>query len=155
MGSSKIFKIFGGALERMNAYLAAHNMRFSPVREVVLEQACLLPQPFTAAQLVEACLSERISQGTVYNCLQLFVEAQILHANERQRGRAAIEYEIITGNQIRMQVICQKCGRVSSFRDPAIERIVRERKYSNFNLQHFTLYVYGECRRCKQKKSDQ
>ena len=77
MGSSKIFKLFGAALERLNAYMVSHNMRFSPVREMVLEQACLLPQPFTATQLVEACVSEHISQGTVYNCLQVFVDASI------------------------------------------------------------------------------
>lgn len=155
MGSSKIFKIFGGALERLNAYIASHEMRFSPVREVVLEQACLLPQPFTADQLIEACLTEHVSQGTVYNCIRLFLDAQILHANERQRGRTSTEYEVITGNITRAQIICQKCGRVSNFRDPAIERFVRERKYSNFNIQHFSLFVYGECKRCKQKKTDE
>ena len=151
--ATKVFKIFGAALARLNAYISEHDMRYSAVREMVLEQVCLLPQPFTADQLTKACLAERISQGTVYNTLRLFIDAQIIHAITRQRGQTATQYEVITGNQIRMQVVCQKCGRVSNFHDPAIERIIRERKYSNFNLQHFTVIAYGECRRCKEKKN--
>ena len=47
----KIFKVFGGALERMNAYIQENGGRYSAVRENVLEHACMLPQPFTAEQL--------------------------------------------------------------------------------------------------------
>ena len=139
----------------MNAYIQERNMRVSPVREMVLEQICLLPQPFTADQLAKACLAERISTGTVYNTLSLFVSAQILHATDRQRGRTATEYELITGSTVRMQIVCQKCGRVSGFQDRAIEDLIRARKYSNFNLQHFSLFVYGECKHCRRVKTEQ
>lgn len=129
-------------------------MRPSIVRNVVLEQVCLLPQPFTARELVEACQAERISVGTVYNCLSLFISAQILHANNRQRGQSATEYEIITGNQNRMQIICTQCGRVSDIHDKAISRLIKVRKYSNFNMQNFSLFVYGECKICRKKSNN-
>ena len=149
--------VLNSALERLNQYVVDHNKRPSKVRNAVLEQAFMLPQPFTADQLVEACLAQRISVGTVYNSLELFVSAQILHSITRQRGHAATEYEWMDGAQTRMQVVCEKCGRVSDFHDKAIERLIQERRYSNFNLQHFSLYVYGECKRCgksnKQKKN--
>ena len=127
-------------------------MRPSVVRNAVLEQACYLPQPFTAKQLVEVCKEQRISIGTVYNSLNLFISAQILHATERQRGKMATEYELITGNQHHMQIICQKCGRVSDIQDRAIARLIQERKYSNFTLQHYSLFVYGECKVCRRLK---
>ena len=146
---SKVFKIFGAALERMNTYLQEHGGRYSAVRERVLEQACLLPQPFTAEKLEEACQSESISSGTIYNCLKLFLDANIIHATKRQKGHQATEYELITGNPIRMQRICQKCGRNTNFRSPAIDYMIREQKTQGFFMQHYTLLIYGECRRCK------
>ncbi len=145
----KVFKIFGAALERMNAYLQEHDGRYSAIREKVLEQACMLPQPFTAEHLEKACQSDGISSGTIYNCLQLFLDAQIIHATKRQKGHQATEYELITGNSIRMQRICQKCGRTINFRSPAIDYIIREQKTQSFFMQHYTLLLYGECRKCK------
>ena len=144
---------YNSALERLNQYVLSHNKRPSKVRNEVLEQAFLLPQPFTADQLMEACKEQRISTGTVYNSLQLFVSAQILHSITRQRGQAATEYEWMIGGQTRMQIICQKCGRVSDFHDKAIERLIQERRYSNFVLQHFSLYVYGECKLCRKRNT--
>ena len=140
-------------LERLNAYIQTHGMRPSPVREAVLEQACSLPQPFTAEQLRVVCEAMRISVGTVYNSLNLFVLAQILHATNRQRGgRAATEYEVVTPNVMRMQYICTECSRTVDFHDKAIERIVRERRYSNFAVNTFSLFVYGQCKICRSKK---
>lgn len=123
-------------------------MRKSRVRNTVLQLVCQLPQPFTAAQLEEACQAERISIGTVYNCLDLFIMAHILHAIKRQRGIAVMEYELIGTNPVRMQVVCRKCGRVTEIHDQAIMRLVLERRYSNFVPEQYSLFVYGECRIC-------
>lgn len=144
--------LYNNAVERLNGYLKANEMRPSVVRNAVLEQACYLPQPFTAKQLVEVCKEQRISIGTVYNSLNIFISAQILHATERQRGKAATEYEVITGEHHCMQIICQKCGRISDIQDKAIARLIKERKYSNFTLQHYSLFVYGECKVCRRLK---
>lgn len=124
-------------------------MRPTAERRMVLEQVCQLPQPFTAEQLIEVCSEQRISVGTVYNTLNLFISARILHAIERQRGKAATEYELIIGSQARMIVICERCGRQTELHDKAIDRLVRERRYSNFKMQHFSLFVYGECKICR------
>ena len=146
-------KTHNAALKQLNAYLKAHEMRPSKVRNMVLAQICSMPQPFTAEQLVEACQAERISVGTVYNALNLFVLAQILQMHDRQRGRMASEYEVIIGTAMRMQVVCTKCGRVTEVHDQAIERLIKERKYTNFNLQHVSLFVYGECKLCRKQKN--
>ncbi len=118
---------------------------------MVLTQICQLPQPFTADQLLKACEADRISVGTIYNSLETFVDANILVAFERQMGKNAAEYELITGSANRMQIICQKCGRVTSFTDKAITTLIQDRKYSNLNMQHFSLFVYGECKICRKK----
>lgn len=146
----KAYKI---AAERLEQYISTHDMRPSKVRMLVLGHICQLPQPFTADELLEVCRKDLISVGTVYNTLNLFVAAQILHATIRQRGRAATEYELMAGSQVRMQIICQNCGRVAEIHDKAIERLVKERQYSNFNMDYFSLYVYGKCKLCRRKQS--
>ena len=142
-------KIHNLAVKQLNTYVREKGMRPSRVRNMVLEQVCLLPQPFTAEKLVQVCQAERISVATVYNCLNLFLLAQILYAHDRQRGRAATEYELVIGKPMRIQMMCTRCGRLTEIHDKAIERLVKERKYSNFNLQHFSLFIYGECKICR------
>ena len=149
----KTVRAYNSAQEKLARFLHANNGRPSNVRNTVLSLACSLPQPFTAEQLLKVCEQERISVGTVYNSLNTFVDAQILRATERQRGKAATEYEIITGSANRLQVICKKCGRVTDITDKAITTLVQDRKYSNFNMQHFSLFIYGECRICRKKKT--
>jgi Fe2+ or Zn2+ uptake regulation protein len=146
-------RTYNTAVKRLNAYLRTQGMRVSRVRNKVLELICQLPQPFTAAQLEEACQTERISTGTVYNCLNLFIVAQILHALDRQRGRTVTEYELMPASSVRMVVICHKCNRVTEIHDKAISRLVTERKYTNFKPEQFLMYVYGECKVCRRLKA--
>ena len=152
---AKSAKIYQTALSRLNAYIKKNNLRPSSVRRIVLERICSLPQPFTAEQLIEACQEERVSVGSIYNSLNLFILAQILHATNRQRGKNATEYEVSIGSQARMHVICTECGRVTEIHDKAISSLIQERKYSNFNMQHFSLYVYGVCRKCAQQTKNE
>lgn len=135
--------------ERLNQYLKMNGLRQSPIRDFVLEQACQLPQPFTAEQLEKACTEQHISTGTIYNALSLFVSAQILCVIKRQRGQSHMEYELLNTNPAQMQYICGKCGRVVEFKDTVIARQVKERSYSNFDMQYFSLIVYGECKKCR------
>jgi Fe2+ or Zn2+ uptake regulation protein len=145
-------KTYEAALVKLNEYISARNMRKSRVREMVLEQACMLPPLFTAEQLAKACAAERISVATVYNSLELFITAQILHAIDRQRGKSATQYEVIPGKQTYMQIQCSKCGRVSEIKDKAIDHLIRVRKYINFDMQRYTLLIYGECKHCRKPK---
>ena len=142
--------LYKAAQEQLDAYVAEHAMRFSAVRNMVLEQVSRLSQPFTASQLEEACRGERISTGTVYNALKLFVEAKLVKVYDRGFGQTVSEYELNTNaSRAHMQIVCRKCGRKAAFYDKAIMRLVAERKYSNFNIQNYTLVVYGECKICR------
>lgn len=147
-------KIYDIALVRLNAYIKQEKMRVSPVRKMVLEKVCILKQPFTADQLITACAEEHISEATIYNALTLFFTARILHATKRQRGQTATEYELTIGTHSRMQIVCLNCGRITTFHDKAMEQIVKEHKYYNFNLNRFSMYVYGECKHCRKPRRD-
>lgn len=137
------------ALERLNEYIDSHQMRHTPEREIVLQLVFELPPFFTAKELEEKCKAEHLTRGTVYNSLELFVSAQILRGVHRLQGNHATEYEVIVEEQPHMWVICQKCGRVFDMKDKAVERIIMERKYTNFGVTHFSLVVYGQCKTCR------
>lgn len=93
---------------------------------------------------------EHISTGSVYNALNLFVDAEIVRVYDRGYGQTVTEYELNTAaSRSHMQLICRKCGRRANFYDKAIMRLIAERKYPNFNMQNYTLVVYGECKICR------
>lgn len=140
--------LYINSLERLRKFIKAHGMRPSVVRDAVLEQACMLQQPFTANELLKACQEQRISIGTVYNALNVFISAQILSATNRQRGQGSTEYEICSG-YTKLKVICLTCGKTTEIHDKAITRLIRERKYTNYHMTHFHLYIYGECKLCQ------
>ena len=140
------------ALGKLNAYIAANNMRHTTEREMVLNEICVMTQPFTAEQLAEHCRPLRLSQGTVYNSLALFVSARILHAFNRETGRTVTEYELAEEEKSHIQIVCTQCGRIAEAHDKAIEHIVASRKYSNFIPGHYSMRIYGQCKVCRKKR---
>lgn len=148
---AKSARSYSNALAQLNRYLHENEKRPSRVREMVLAQVFQLPQPFTAEQLVKACEAERISVGTVYNSLNLFIDARLLRATVRQRGKSATEYELLIGATNKVQFICKKCGRTVEFSDQQIARSIKTHGYNNFLMQNYNLTVYGECKICRKK----
>ena len=147
--------LFDISFDRLHDYLEQHAMRNTPVRTSILQQVCSLPQPFTAEQLENACAPLRISTASVYNALNLFTSARILHASKRQRGFMRIEYELITEAPTRMTYVCKRCGRTVNIQDKAIVRMIKEHRYSNFEVEHFSLCVYGVCKVCRKHVDNQ
>ncbi len=140
--------LYKASLRVLNAYIWEQKLRHTMERETVLEIVCSLPQPFQPMQVIAAAAVKRISQATVYNCLSLFEKIGIIHLLER-KTRSKAQYEVITTHTNRLRLICKKCGRESEFKDLAITNAVRLRKYSNFTPEHFTIFVYGECKHCR------
>ncbi len=148
-------KTYEAAQERLNAYIKQKKLRASTVRKAVLEKVCLIKQPFTAEQLIEACEEEFISDATIYNALNLFVAANILQTVKRQRGQTAVEYELTYSSHSKMQIVCLECGRVTNVRDKILEQQIKEYKYYNFNPNRISMIIYGVCKHCRKPKREQ
>ena len=144
-------KIFALNMERLETYMDEHHMRHTMERETVLMRACELGNAFTADELIEAVQTDFISRPTVYNTLQLLLKAGIVHCMGKEQGRSNTKYELTKAHLNHMQLTCTRCGRVSDFQDAAITNILKSRKYNNFNMKHFVLHVYGECKLCRRK----
>ena len=141
---------YHAALETLRAYINAHQMRQTREREFILLHASQL-RCFSVEQLQNALTEITISRATVYNTLTILEKAGIIHRLDKEFGVRAGQYEMVQANASHIQIICQRCGRVSEVRDTTINRTLADKKFTNFTPQRFSLYVYGTCKVCRRK----
>lgn len=151
----KVDEVYKLSREKLDKYLLQHNLRHTLERYQVLLRACELPSPFTVDQLVEATREDHISQATVYNVLNLLKDARIAHLLGKQYRQNKDLYEITSTTNNHLQIICTQCGREAEFKDVAVMNLLYAKRFNNFDLQHFSLYVYGECKVCRKKKKQE
>ncbi|MBQ9704864.1 MAG: transcriptional repressor [Paludibacteraceae bacterium] len=142
-------KKFEQASAHLSVWLRSNGMRQTQERLMVLEQVCTYDRHFTADQLAADLEGNHLSLGTVYNSLQLFEQCGLIHRLNPAQGSRRSEYELTFGNDHTMRFLCTRCGREASFRDKAIESILREKRFSNFSMDNFVLTVYGTCKVCR------
>jgi len=145
-------KTYESVMARLNAYLRARKKRLTVERMWIIEQLCQLPQPFTSDQLLQACSERGVARATVFNTIDVLLDAYILHGDERRAGQPATEYEIVAGGGSKLQLVCCTCGKVKDFHDRSIEKMIKERKFLNFSKLRYSLFIYGECKVCSNKK---
>lgn len=143
--------IYTVAQAKLDAYIAANGLRCTQERYCLLQYICSLGGMFEADKVIVYAREQHISPATVYNALNLFVSAQILHSLSKAYGRGKTCYELMLFPTPHIEVVCTRCGRVSELKDKAIENIVRMRRYTNFVPHGFSLYIYGECKTCKRR----
>lgn len=148
---SKTADIFRKSYDKMCAYLDAHNLHHTTERLTILQIVCEL-QTFSVEELRNALIDINISRATIYNNLNLFKEANIIRRLDKEFGVRAGQYELILPHTSSIKVVCQHCGRISEVKDSTINRMLADKKFTNFNPEYFTLYVYGRCKICRRQK---
>ena len=141
---------YSSAVEQLCAYLDEHGMRHTREREVILEKVCDL-RCFSVEQVRNVLTEMTISRATIYNTLDVLQRAGIIHRLDKEFGVRAGQYEVVQANASHIQIICQRCGRVSEVRDTTINRMLADKRFTNFNPQRFSLYIYGTCKVCRRK----
>ena len=149
---NKKIDIFKATTKTLDAYLNEHRMRHTSERIFILEAICRL-KSFNVDELRAALTDMTISRATVYNTLTVLEEAKIIRRLDKEFGVRATQYELIQYGESSVQVICTRCGRMSKVKDTTIHRMLSDKRWSNFEPQHFSLYVYGKCKVCRNKKS--
>ena len=90
----------------------------------------------------------RVSKATVYNTIDLLLEANLVR--KHQFGGNLAQYERVY-NTNHHHLICVKCGKVREVKDLDLMSTLNTRKFNKFNTLYYTLYVYGICSRCINK----
>lgn len=135
-------------------YLKEHNLRCTSERLLILKQVCAYKHRFTAEQVLKDLeTSVHLSVATVYNSLNLLCECRILQRQIAQVGAKTTEFELVLTRESLMRFVCTRCGRTVEFKDKAVENILREKHFNNFQMSDFSLVAYGVCKICRRKHS--
>ncbi len=144
--------LFNTSSELLRRYLKENNLRCTPERLAILKQVCAYKGWFTAEHLLQDLpASMPISVATAYNTLTLLCNCNILRRQPQAKQVKTIEYTMVLTHKSTMYFTCVRCGRQVEFRDKAVENILQERPFNNFNMSNFSLSVYGVCKTCRKK----
>ena len=144
--------IYESALQRLNDYLETSQMRKTPERQEVLRTICRMPGIFTINEVAERMQQDaafRVSRTTIFNTLDLFVEARLvmkhtlLHTNS---------FELVQGTSPRVYLFCQECASLRRLERPELNRYLSTVKTRLFTVRQPLLYLCGECKKCAQAR---
>ncbi len=133
-------------------YMIEKKHRKTPERYAILNQVYAIEGHFNAETLFNMMEKEyRVSLATIYNTLELLEDCQLIV--KHQFGDQIAEYEKTFGTQTHHHLVCTKCGAVREFYDRKVKTAVQSKRFATFDPTHYSLYVYGICKKCKLKKT--
>lgn len=141
--------LYDKSLRLYEQYVLAQHLRHTPERLKVLTAVCAHGNGFFADDICEEMSQLFISKATVYNALHLFENAGILFCLRNQTDSRRLRYEFILENKHHIQIICPRCGKIAEVKDPMLVNAILTKRIPNFIPDHFSLYIYGQCKRCR------
>ena len=136
-------------VRKFSDYLDAHGMRKTTERYAILKRIMDINGHFTIEELQQIIDNDgfRVSRSTVYNTVELLMDAKMLRRHVFEGMQA--QYERITLPHTHL--ICTTCGKVKEVRDTNFAAFMNARRFNAFNTDHYSLYVYGTCSTCARK----
>lgn len=137
--------------ELFTEYLIRRNHRKTPERFAILDKIYTIDGHFNAEELYDQMQNEyRVSLATVYNTLDLLLDASLIVKHQFD-GQPA-QFEKALGSSMHNHSVCTACGRIKEFTDKKILQAIKAKEFANFESSHYSLYVYGICKKCQKKK---
>lgn len=134
----------------LSEYLRRTHRRCTTERYMVLASAEAMSGHFTVEDLSAHLQANgrRVATATVYSSLQILVDCGLLRRLRLDDG--AMRYEAASPTN-HHHLLCIRCGKIKDVREPAIEEMLKSRRYSAFTPAYFALTVYGVCSACARK----
>lgn len=141
MENEKEFEIVRQVL---TAYLDKKGQRKTPERYVILEEIYASDDHFDVDELHFKMRSKnfRVSRATIYNNLDLLIDAKLIRKHQFDKGMA--NYEKSYFDRQHDHVILTDTGKVMEFCDPRIQHIKNTIEDTfGVTIQSHSLYFYG------------
>lgn len=137
-------------LDILNAYIKQHKLRRTYERERVLEYILTIDGHFTIQSVHEEMNKETpISRGSIYNIIELFLNAGIVVRHPFAGAEA--EYETTIRAVTHHHRICTSCGAIKEFSDQKFNKAIKNRTFASFEKRFHSIYLYGLCKKCQPK----
>ena len=129
-------------------YLNQKKHRKTPERFAILKQIFDNEGHFDAESLYNQMQNDyRVSLATVYNTMELLLDCGLI-VKHPFAGQTS-QFEKTFGNSIHHHLVCTKCGSVKEFSDKKIRTVIQSKIFSSFESSHYSLYLYGLCKKCQ------
>ena len=134
--------------QKLAQFLENRKMRKTSERFAILDKIYSSSAHIDVVALHTSMLEDgfRVSRATVYNTLNLFIEAGLVR--RITLGDGVARYERITPNNNHHHLICTRCGKVKEMKAVEVVGELLSRKPRSFEPTYYTLYIYGLCSRC-------
>lgn len=144
-------KIYKEIQKSFVTYLVEKKLRKTEERTTILRKICTFSGYFDICMLHEKLAETRfhVSKATLYNTLDVLVEAGIVVKHQANSNSVLYELRVLAESHI--HVICMRCGvfravKNNQFRDTAGFKV------SRFSPEFFLHYTYGVCSKCKYRE---
>ncbi len=141
-------------IERAEAALRAGGHRSSTPRSAVLElignQDCVLSAREIADELRAG--EREVGVATVYRTLELLESMRLVQRLDVGGGSARYEPALPGGEHHHHHLVCDRCGRVTPFEDPSLERAIDDLgRRLDYVVGDHDVILRGQCPQCAAK----
>jgi Fur family ferric uptake transcriptional regulator len=137
--------------EHAHAVLTRAGLRRGGARARIIERLARQPCALSPVEIEDALRASGgpVGRATVYRVLELLVEHGLVERVAVDRGLSRFERILPSGDH-HHHLVCENCGRLVAFDDPALERAIGEvSERLGVRVEHHEVVLRGACEDCE------